>query len=480
MIDPPPFASQVMNYYKISVNLIDKLIITNNCYSNNGIVTKLLTNDKVDLYTTRIIMDSFIDKYKLLTDYDTREIESFYNFKEITVNHNIIINGATFNFFYNFNNVPTLAMTVQLENKKIFIGNGLYNLELIKEYESINNNNQPFDRSIRVTNIENYDLILINKEFSVFNNTIQNDINEKYSKNIMYYSKNSNISNILNKGFKNTYVIISQADQVVSHYYGYLNDLYILSITNLFKHLDLPKLSQLYSIAYNQTIKKDEVIITEGEIGLKFYIIKFGIVKISSEIKQIKKIISTGEYFGESILLPNSKRNASVTALSNTELFVIDKKDLFNLFIQENKILKSFKILAKKRKTINSEFINSNKFINLFSEYFKNELNFYLHEHNSSENEIFWTKNEVPQFCFFVFSGEFEISCPTIDVSNIKVKHGSFIGEFNSIINKNLLSKSSIKSKSAGKIYYISASNMRLLMEKYPRLKIALKNKIII
>ena len=77
------------------------------------------------------------------------------------------------------------------------------------------------------------------------------------------------------------------------------------------------------------TYKKGQKVITEGEEGDACYIIVAGVVSISAKASKGKKIaeLKAGSFFGETALLDNSKRTASVTSETDeTKLFVLPKE----------------------------------------------------------------------------------------------------------------------------------------------------------
>jgi CRP-like cAMP-binding protein/Fe-S-cluster-containing hydrogenase component 2 len=87
-----------------------------------------------------------------------------------------------------------------------------------------------------------------------------------------------------------------------------------------------------------KSFKKDEVIFKEGEIGDAFYLIRSGSVKISKRERDreiVLTYIPAGQYFGEIALLnfQNSRRNATVTATTETEVMLL-KKDDFELMLE--------------------------------------------------------------------------------------------------------------------------------------------------
>lgn len=80
---------------------------------------------------------------------------------------------------------------------------------------------------------------------------------------------------------------------------------------------------------------KGEIIIKEGEIGDKFYLVADGEVGISKNIsKQVVFFITTlkkGDFFGEMALISQYPRSANAFAKTDVNLIVINKQDFENI-----------------------------------------------------------------------------------------------------------------------------------------------------
>jgi CRP-like cAMP-binding protein len=82
-----------------------------------------------------------------------------------------------------------------------------------------------------------------------------------------------------------------------------------------------------------------ETICRQGESGETFYIIKNGQVEISAYDGQGHvtplRTMGIGDFFGEMSLLTGAPRSATVTALKETDVLVIDKEDM-RCMLEEN------------------------------------------------------------------------------------------------------------------------------------------------
>ncbi len=95
----------------------------------------------------------------------------------------------------------------------------------------------------------------------------------------------------------------------------------------LFKNFSDKELKNIASIIKERNYKKGDIIVKQGEEGIGLFIIKSGKVKVSKTLSSGKvldiAIHSDGEYFGELSMLDNKPRSATVTALEDTQTFVM-------------------------------------------------------------------------------------------------------------------------------------------------------------
>jgi cGMP-dependent protein kinase len=70
--------------------------------------------------------------------------------------------------------------------------------------------------------------------------------------------------------------------------------------------------------------KDGETVITQGENGSTFYIVKDGTMLVTKDGEKVA-VLSSGDYFGEQALLTDDARAATVVAEKGVECFVLDR-----------------------------------------------------------------------------------------------------------------------------------------------------------
>ena len=77
-----------------------------------------------------------------------------------------------------------------------------------------------------------------------------------------------------------------------------------------------------------------EMIVREGDIASRFYVITSGEVEVLQQVAGVERSLrrlGPGRHFGELALLHNSKRTASVRAVTDTTLLAIARQDFASL-----------------------------------------------------------------------------------------------------------------------------------------------------
>ena len=102
----------------------------------------------------------------------------------------------------------------------------------------------------------------------------------------------------------------------------------------LFKNLSKDKFDLLASKIKTESIPDKQNLITQGEEGTRFYIIKKGFFNIYVNKKYIRTM-NENEYVGERALFFKEPRSATVTAKGDCEVYYLEKED-FETVIEKN------------------------------------------------------------------------------------------------------------------------------------------------
>jgi len=104
-----------------------------------------------------------------------------------------------------------------------------------------------------------------------------------------------------------------------------IREIALLRRSALFRPLPAPQLEAVARRTLWLTIPAGTVVIREGEVGDRFYVLAAGAVRVEREARHLRDITTLGEGFGEIALLRGVPRTATVTTMQETVLLTIDR-----------------------------------------------------------------------------------------------------------------------------------------------------------
>ena len=112
----------------------------------------------------------------------------------------------------------------------------------------------------------------------------------------------------------------------------------------LFAELDAAEISDVMELLRAQVAEPGEIIVREGDAAHSMYFIAAGEVEIAlGKSKKEPLRLGVGQFFGEVAVLRRSRRSATVTALTRTNLLVLDAHDLHALMQRDRRIAERIK-----------------------------------------------------------------------------------------------------------------------------------------
>jgi putative ABC transport system ATP-binding protein len=105
---------------------------------------------------------------------------------------------------------------------------------------------------------------------------------------------------------------------------------FFLQKVSLFSGLTPSHLVEVAAKVRKEIRQAGESIIRQGEVGHKFYLVKDGKVDVLREeggASVVQATLGAGQFFGETALIEDQPRNATVTAKERVELYTLEKED---------------------------------------------------------------------------------------------------------------------------------------------------------
>lgn len=116
----------------------------------------------------------------------------------------------------------------------------------------------------------------------------------------------------------------------------------------LFSKLDASSIADLVGMLRSRTVAAGTVLMRQGEPADAMYFIASGIVEAQNEAQTNR--MSEGDFFGEVALLSRRVRTATVTALSTTDLLVLDVDDFLRLLDRLPAVKQQIEAIADERR----------------------------------------------------------------------------------------------------------------------------------
>ena len=108
-----------------------------------------------------------------------------------------------------------------------------------------------------------------------------------------------------------------------------------LKYVPIFSELGEDTLEKISKLGIRKSFKRDSVVLFEHETGSALFVIVEGKVKVSRVSDDGKEVILTilgdSDFFGEMAILDGLSRSANVTAMEDSELFIIQRSEFLEL-----------------------------------------------------------------------------------------------------------------------------------------------------
>jgi voltage-gated potassium channel len=123
----------------------------------------------------------------------------------------------------------------------------------------------------------------------------------------------------------------------------------MISRVPLFAELDAAEISDIMELLRAQVVEAGEVIMRAGDAARSMYFIAAGEVEIELKGKKEHIRLGVGQFFGEVALLRRTRRTATVTAVTRTNLLGLDAHDLHALMQRDHRIAARIKEVVEDR-----------------------------------------------------------------------------------------------------------------------------------
>ena len=486
MVDPPVNSTEWLEASGVNHKLIDSIILTHTHADHDaGTFQKILQEEKITIYTTNTVMESWLRKYSTLTGIHSKELTQLFNFHPVMIGSKINIHGGLFEFFYSLHSVPTVGFRFHYQDKSFVYSSDHLNYppafkELLEKnifskqrYEELMN--FPWDA----------DIIYHESGFPPLHTPVQhlNSLPEEIQKKITVYhiarkdfpDPSQTHLTLATFGIANTQVVPVKQSQFADAY-GILD---IFSKIDLFKDFSLEQTKELISVVRKETIPQGTRIITKGKHGDKFYIIISGSIRVSSgeETKPLRsqptsnrkdnhkdeKRFGSYQYFGEVSLLLNKPRTANIDAETDIEAFSISKAAFLTL-IRGTSIETKLRKIALNRDEDSWNALRATSVFDKLTASQKTSLELLLERIEIEKELLLIKKGEIHKDLYIFHSGDL---IQTNGQKSTSLKMGDFLGSYREF-NLKIPSTMNCLIKSKALLFKLPGESFRQFISEHP------------
>jgi len=121
-----------------------------------------------------------------------------------------------------------------------------------------------------------------------------------------------------------------------------MNSSEFLSYVPIFSDLPPSELEKIEKVGTRKKYNKNEIILKEDEAGSALFVIISGKVKVARTSPDGKEVIlsilNESDFFGEMAIIDGQTRSATITAIEDTELFIIQRNDFITLLTKHPEV----------------------------------------------------------------------------------------------------------------------------------------------
>lgn len=335
LVDPPVDATRWLQEQDVPARAVDAVILTH-CHADHdgGLLQRALLADRVRVYSTPTIYESFLRKAEAFTGLPAARFAAIIAFIPVKVGEPVAINGARFLFHYTFHSIPTIGFQVWLGGKSLcYSADTFFDPEVIIKLRDEGRMSE--GRARQLINFPwDHDVVIheagvppIHTSTSVLEQ-LPDEVKER-----LYLVHTTTGAIPDGSGLKLATVGLEGTISVDATPHPRQHAIDILRALRSVEHFrDLP-LHKVIEFVENVQVRRfaaGDTVIWEGDEGGHFYIILSGKCAILREDTMLK-VIGMYEWFGEASLLLDAPRTADVVAVTESVLLALEKTEFLAL-----------------------------------------------------------------------------------------------------------------------------------------------------
>lgn len=397
LVDPPTDTTEYLRDRGVPPKLIDGIILTH-CHADHdaGTFQKLLEEQRLTLYTTPLIVGSFLRKYGALSGLGEDFLRRTFSFQPVRIGAPVHVRGGELWFRYRLHSIPTVGFEAYYGGKSIYVSaDTLFDPERIEGM---------LERGI--LHKERYDELV---EFPAHHSVVLHEAGipplhtpvsalaalpeiAKKRLRLVHIAKKDVPDGLVaaDVGLEHTI----RLDVSPPHHAEAIRLLDAFSMVDFFRDLPLSRARSLLQVVRERRAQPGEVIVKEGTLGHAFYVIRNGVVAVVRGGRTVKRY-TAGDYFGEAALLLDRPRGADVVAETAVDLLVIERDDFLAL-VRKSELHERLHRLVQGQADGTWELINQNNTLSRMSSAQKTQLETFFEPREVQPGAVLSEPGQVP------------------------------------------------------------------------------------
>ncbi len=427
LVDPPVHTTEWLRHSNIDGRCVEDIILTH-CHADHdsGTLQKILQEGRVTIHSTPTVMNSFVSKYRSITNLSGRQFRQLFDFRAIPVGQSVNIAGADFTFKYMLHPIPTLGFSMIYQGRSI-----AYSCDTLYDPEAIQKLTEEGvltpERAADLMDFPwNSDLIIHEAGIPPIHTPmgVLAALPDEVKKNL-YLTHVSECAIPPDSGLRLAPPGVGQTIRLeveppdVTHAQHMLE---ALAHVDLFQPLSIGRAAEFLRISQYVSYPEGYRLVQAGEKGEYFHIILTGEAEIVREGQLVKRA-GRYDYIGEVAVVLDRPRIADVVAVTPLEVLSIKRQDFLD-FIRGTEIADWFRRVSLNKMEGSWAVFQDNRLLDSLSTFQKTQLLAIMEKRQFKAGQQLFEKGEVVDSFWLVREGE-------VELGDYRVSRGALIGRVN-------------------------------------------------
>lgn len=473
LVDPPTGSTDLLTASGIAPKLIDGIILTH-CHADHdsGTFQKILEEGRVVVYTSAVILGSFLRKYSALSGLDEDFLRRTFVFRPVRIGATIPVHGGELRFFHPLHSIPTVGFEAYYGGKSlVFSADSLYDparIEAMVEQGYLTR-----ERADQLIHFPWHHTVVLHEAGVPPLHTptsvlaaLPDEVKER-----LYLLHIAAKDLPEGQGLKVAPAGVEHTIRIEVEKPRHAEAIELLDVfagIDLFRGFSLARAREILQVARVVRVEEGEAIIREGTPGDAFYVIVSGTASVRRGGEEIKRY-QAGDYFGETALILRQPRNADVVAATTLSAVKIERYDFLYLLRGTDIPLRLVR-LAQMREERSWELFARNSALGPLSSGQKTQLQSFLEIQRTKAGDLLWHGDEPAEAAFVVDEGRVALEGYGEDLA--PYGPGAFLGEVEALVEGRKPSGAA-RVLEAGRVFRIRRADLLRWFEENPGVRLA-------